>query len=64
MADAAIDIAVVEQEETRAESARSLMFLLFFVSGFAALQCQIVWQRALFAIYGTNVESADSDLLR
>ena len=57
MADAAVDIAVVEREDARAESARSLMFLLFFVSGFAALQYQIVWQRALFAIYGTNVES-------
>lgn len=31
--------------------------LLFFVSGCPALIYQIVWQRALFAIYGVNVES-------
>jgi predicted membrane-bound spermidine synthase len=32
-------------------------FALFFVSGFPALLYQIVWQRALFTIYGVNVES-------
>jgi spermidine synthase/MFS family permease len=32
-------------------------FLLFFVSGFPALLYQTVWQRALFTIYGVNVES-------
>jgi spermidine synthase len=32
-------------------------FLLFFVSGFPALMYQIVWQRALFTIYGVNIES-------
>jgi spermidine synthase len=31
--------------------------ILFFVSGFPALIYQIVWQRALFAIYGLNIES-------
>jgi spermidine synthase len=31
--------------------------LLFFGSGFPALIYQIVWQRALFAIYGVNVQS-------
>jgi spermidine synthase len=30
---------------------------LFFVSGFPALLYQIVWQRALFAIYGVNIET-------
>lgn len=30
---------------------------LFFVSGFPALIYQIVWQRALFTIYGVNIES-------
>ena len=34
-----------------------LVFFLFFVSGFAALMYQIIWQRALFAIYGTNFQS-------
>jgi len=32
-------------------------FLLFFVSGVPALLYQTVWQRALFTIYGVNVES-------
>jgi predicted membrane-bound spermidine synthase len=31
--------------------------LLFFCSGFPALIYQIVWQRALFAVYGLNIES-------
>ena len=35
----------------------SLYFLLFFVSGFPALLYQIVWQRALFTLYGMNVEA-------
>lgn len=30
---------------------------LFFLSGFAALVYQVVWQRTLFAIYGINIES-------
>jgi spermidine synthase len=32
-------------------------YLLFFFSGFPALLYQIVWQRALFTIYGVNIES-------
>ncbi len=32
-------------------------YFLFFVSGFPALIYQIVWQRALFTIYGVNIES-------
>lgn len=31
--------------------------LIFFFSGFSALLYQVVWQRALFTIYGTNVQS-------
>jgi spermidine synthase len=30
---------------------------LFFVSGFPALICQLTWQRALFRIFGVNIES-------
>lgn len=30
---------------------------LFFLSGFPALIYQIVWQRSLFVIYGTNIQS-------
>lgn len=33
------------------------LYALFFISGFPALLYQVVWQRALFAIYGINVES-------
>jgi len=34
-----------------------VIWLVFFLSGFAALLYQLVWQRALFAIYGINIES-------
>ncbi len=30
---------------------------LFFISGFAALIYQVVWQRVLFSTFGTNIES-------
>ena len=33
------------------------LYILFFCSGFPALIYQIVWQRALFSIYGINIES-------
>jgi spermidine synthase len=33
------------------------LYLLFFLSGFPALFYQLVWQRALFAIYGLNIEA-------
>ena len=39
----------------RAQSA--LVAGLFFCSGFPALIYQIIWQRALFSIYGVNVQS-------
>src|SRR3954466_2878156 len=32
-------------------------YVLFFFSGFPALLYQIVWQRALFTLYGVNIES-------
>lgn len=35
----------------------SLLYLLFFLSGIPALIYQTVWQRALFSIYGTNIQS-------
>jgi predicted membrane-bound spermidine synthase len=34
-----------------------MIWVVFFLSGFAALLYQLVWQRALFAIYGINIES-------
>jgi len=45
----------VRTKGNRAQSA--LIAALFFCSGFPALIYQIVWQRALFAIYGVNVQS-------
>jgi spermidine synthase len=33
------------------------VYALFFVSGFPALLYQIVWQRALFTLYGINIQS-------
>jgi predicted membrane-bound spermidine synthase len=32
-------------------------YIPFFLSGFAALLYQIVWQRALFTLFGVNIES-------
>jgi len=33
------------------------IYLLFFTSGIPAIIYQIVWQRALFALYGINIQS-------
>lgn len=35
----------------------SIIYFLFFISGFSALCYQIVWQRMLFAAFGINAES-------
>jgi spermidine synthase len=35
----------------------SKFYILFFISGFAAIIYQVVWQRALFQFYGVNIES-------
>jgi len=37
-------------------STELLLSTLFFVSGFAAILYQIVWQRMLFALIGINIE--------
>src|ERR1700755_975940 len=34
-----------------------VLCVLFFFSGFPALIYQLVWQRALFRIFGVNIES-------
>jgi predicted membrane-bound spermidine synthase len=36
---------------------RPVLYAVFFLSGIAALLYQLLWQRALFGIYGTNTES-------
>ena len=40
-----------------AEPVPAWVYLVFLLSGCAALIYQVVWQRSLFAIYGINVES-------
>ena len=40
-----------------ARSSLNFVYILFFCSGFPALIYQIVWQRALFVVYGINIES-------
>jgi predicted membrane-bound spermidine synthase len=39
------------------KSRAGLLFPLFFLSGFAAILYQVVWQRTLFAVVGINVEA-------
>ena len=34
-----------------------LLLTLFFLSGFAALLYQVVWQRVLFSVYGIDITS-------
>jgi predicted membrane-bound spermidine synthase len=38
-------------------TARRWISVVFFLSGFAALIYQVVWQRSLYALFGINVES-------
>lgn len=33
------------------------LYAIFFISGFAAILYQLIWQRALFTLYGTSSES-------
>jgi len=37
---------------------RPILYAIFFLSGVSALIYQLVWQRALLTIFGSNVESA------
>jgi spermidine synthase len=54
--DLCILLSALQQKQDRKETDAALV-LLFFCSGVPALIYQIVWQRALFAIYGVNSES-------
>ncbi len=49
--------ALSRQGKQQNQTESILVALLFFFSGFPALIYQIVWQRALFVIYGVNVQS-------
>jgi len=52
--------AALESEAARQTASNWTMrwiYILFFISGVPALIYQIVWQRALFTVYGVNIES-------
>jgi spermidine synthase len=46
-----------QKERKSVFDSRGWLAFLFLISGFAALIYQIAWQRALFAIFGVNIES-------
>src|SRR5580704_13827232 len=46
----------VDRNDSLLDGTRVLS-VLFFFSGFPALIYQLVWQRALFRIFGVNIES-------
>jgi spermidine synthase len=54
---AILAFALRDQRKRQGQSETGLITVLFFFSGFPALIYQIVWQRALFVIYGVNVQS-------
>lgn len=54
---AAIVLLLVKRNSSKNRIPFPWLHTLFFVSGFPALLYQIVWQRALFTIYGVNLES-------
>jgi len=48
---------VADEREVAESEAPAWIAIVFFASGFAALVYQVVWQRALFAIFGINTEA-------
>lgn len=44
-------------EETQKEISTFTLYLVFLISGLAAVIYQLVWQRCLFTVYGSNWES-------
>ena len=49
--------AIGSHRDLAASDAQGWIALVFFASGFAALVYQVVWQRALFALFGINTEA-------
>lgn len=47
----------MQKKRVNKQTALWPFYILFFLSGAPALLYQIVWQRALFTIYGVNIES-------
>ena len=52
------EVSRVAQSGSRAAASEVPVAAIFVLSGFAALVYQVAWQRALFTIYGVDVESA------
>jgi spermidine synthase len=52
-----IESAFTPEKAATSDIPQYWLYVLFFLSGFPALIYQIVWQRALFSLYGVNVES-------
>jgi spermidine synthase len=48
---------MVKESGAANSEAPAWIAIVFFASGFAALVYQVVWQRALFAIFGINTEA-------
>ncbi len=57
MSSAEIATSTPESGDTTPALAERLIPILFFFSGFPALIYQLMWQRALFVIFGINIES-------
>lgn len=53
MASTLVEPEIRIQQSTEA----TWLYVLFFISGIPAILYQIVWQRALFSLYGINIES-------
>src|SRR5271170_5766595 len=52
-----IDLPASERPAARLATPTKILCALFFCSGFPALIYQLTWQRALFRIFGVNIES-------
>ncbi|KYF94954.1 hypothetical protein BE20_33165 [Sorangium cellulosum] len=53
----ATKLAAPDAEQQQAQATEPWLFPVFFLSGSAALVYQVVWQRALYAIYGVDILS-------
>ncbi|WP_437953777.1 fused MFS/spermidine synthase [Sorangium sp. So ce296] len=53
----ATKLAAPDAEQQKAQATEPWLFPVFFLSGSAALVYQVVWQRALYAIYGVDILS-------
>ena len=52
-----LDLTASGKRGERLDRWTRILCVLFFFSGFPALIYQLTWQRALFRIFGVNIES-------